>query len=260
MQIEVGQRVKANDLVVRLANDALLDRLVTLEEKALTLQKAEDRMTLLSMKIDMHRRGIQRLERQIKQERQIGQEMPYYLIEGKLKDWLVLVEQKSDELAVLEAEARLLQARQPDRNRILAHLSDRTATLTEAVEALDIRAPFNGVVTQAAAGDQRAKAPDQVLEICNEDSLVVEASAWQHQIAYIRPGVAVQVFPNLFEAGAPLSGTVRSIGAAKVGSGNDRFPVFPVLIDLDQAPTDLLAGMSVSVVILLQEASRGDLP
>jgi len=256
IMVRKGIQVERDALLVRLASDALLSKLAAIKEKELDLQQSANRMEVLKLKIQLVQTRIQKLDGLIKKERAINQRIPEYLVAGKLRDWAEVRQQKTDELTVLRKELSHYHSRNEARTQILSLIQKQIIRVKNEIKQLTIKAPFPGKVINVYNFERRMVPQDQVVEICDERSLVVVARAWQHQILHIKPGARAKIFLDFFDSDA-LMGTVRSIGRAASNGKGDRFSLFPVVIDLDQVSPDLLAGMSVAVEILLPGHPEG---
>lgn len=120
----------------------------------------------------------------------------------------------------------------------------------EAVENLELRAPFDGVVCNLKARQGEWFSPGMpVLQLGNLDSLRVETTDLNEiDAARLQPGYAVIV---TFDAlpGVSVSGTVQSVAQKSAeGSGLN----YTVVIQLNEIPAGLRWGMTAFVDIEVQ--------
>lgn len=133
----------------------------------------------------------------------------------------------------------------------LDHANAQLLAAQEAVENLELRAPFDGVVCNLKARPGEWFSPGMpVLQVGNLDSLRVETTDLNEiDAARLQPGYAVIV---TFDAlpGVSVSGAVQSVAQKSAeGSGLN----YTVVIQLDEIPAGLRWGMTAFVDIEVQE-------
>ena len=133
------------------------------------------------------------------------------------------------------------------------------APATAASLPVQVRAPISGIVVARHANPGETVAAGRPIVTLVDDSVLwVEARIEESQIARLHPGQLVELTADA--VGQPITGHVRTVGAATVSSSAAATPttssgpfvkvtqLVPVRIDLDQNP-ELVVGGSVYVKI-----------
>jgi len=150
-----------------------------------------------------------------------------------------------DRLALLKAQLAL-HKQHPITAEQIEMLDAQADAAEKLVRELLVRAPFDGRVAFIAREPSRLGPGALVCEVWDTSALLVRGQVLQHQVKYVEPGRKAQVALDFAEE-TPITGTVRAAESTRVPSDNERYPVFPVLIELDQSPRWLRPGMTVSV-------------
>jgi multidrug efflux pump subunit AcrA (membrane-fusion protein) len=246
--VQKGNKVKKGAPLVKLANDNLLGERELLLTKEGEIEEYKDQIGLLKLKIELANKSIESLKRQITEESKIKSEIPEYLIEGKLREWIDEVKRKEDSLEIMQRELSIYEKRIDILLPLAKARSDRLADINAQLENLLIRAPFAGQVQQINPYFQNLGPGELILEVWDNHSLQVEATVWQHQLPHVAPGNRVKIFPDFFR-NSFFWGKVRSVGSSGLPAKEDGFTVFPVIVDIDQSSVGLVPGMAVTVRI-----------
>ncbi len=254
--VQEGALVVAGAPLVQLANETLMGQLAVLREKKQAVDQDADRHEILKVRVAVAQQAVQRQDAQIAKEHQIREKVPDYQVEAKVQTWTEAKLNKQGELDVLLKELSLFDARAEDSARYRAFIEERLAAAQQDIDRLLVKAPFGGHVVKMRPYPERLGPGELVIEVWDDSVLQVEASVAQHQLKHVQPGSKVQVFPNFDEAYF-VSGTVRSINVASETMQEDRFPQFPMIVDLDEAIAGGRAGTAVAVRIVGPEAAAG---
>lgn len=126
-------------------------------------------------------------------------------------------------------------------------VSDAQKSVEEAQEALanfSATAPISGTVTSCTLVEgQEVKSGDTVITIANNTTMVVTIDVDDRNIAYVKPGMTVDLQGNWGDGGT-YTGTVTkidmSLSGDAMGSGMTNYPV---TLEVDNADGSLLEGM-----------------
>ena len=154
--------------------------------------------------------------------------------------------------AARAAWQRLSNGPDPDNLRVdqatLMNAQDALAAAEANLSALDVRAPFDGIVLALSASPgQSVAAGAPLLTITRPGALEVQATVVEQDYPLVTPGQSVQVFFDAL-AGVSVSGRVARVIPQRSSTTQ---VLFPIAIQLDSLPDHLAAGMTAdgSVVI-----------
>ena len=246
-----GQRVEAETPLAELLSLEMVQRSANLKEAELAAAHAEAEDELRRLQIEQKRRYVTRLAERIAAERTVREEIPDYLVEGKLRDWLDEKRRTEEEIAVLELQVTGHAAKEPTRRRLAELRRQQSAAVEEALAADRITAPFAGRVARVSEAGVRAAPGATVVELWDDEVLRVEAELWQHQVALISEGRNAHISLNLF-GDRWLPATVLELIPARLDRTGDDYPMFQVVVGLDDQLQDLVVGMKVSVRIEIE--------
>lgn len=127
----------------------------------------------------------------------------------------------------------------------LESIQMQAAGARERLNSLDVKAPFDGVVSQVNVQFGDMVNPGQVMFIVTDSSLlrVETTDLSERDIPQVKVGMTVSV--RIKPLGISVPGTVKAISARADTIGGD--VVYTVVIDLEEVPADARAGMSVEV-------------
>ena len=249
VMVKEGSVIKEGASMIQLTNDALLSQIAMFKEKELAIEKEQNRGEVIKTKIIITNDIIRRLEKQIKEERQISAEIPGYMIESKER---ALIQEKingENDIKLLRKELLLLNEGRQNRDDFYDFLARKIKDVQGQIDDLLIKAPFNGRVIRISQALNRVKLGDLILEFWDDENLKVTALAYQNQLQHIRPGYKAKIF-STFNEDSFIWGTVVSIGSPAESDEKDQFPTFPVVINIDNKNTELIVGMSLTVGIM----------
>lgn len=137
----------------------------------------------------------------------------------------------------------LAQAKIADKQMQVAQAQDSLAHLT-------LKAPFDGVITEVKikAGDQVTSVA-AVMTLSNTSALEAQVTVVEEDYALIQPGQTVQLYFDA-QPDAQVTGRVSRIVPSRTSAAQ---PQYPVVIEIDQLPERLAAGMSVDASIVIAE-------
>jgi HlyD family secretion protein len=267
--VAVNDRVKAGDLLVKIADDEFAARVHAARAEAAARKRDRDNETVA--KGAQERRtaedNLAKAERALTQAREDLDGAQKYQRGGsgtatdvdKARDG---VKQAVDRLEQMQAALRKASASDtPAQTRLEAGLATARAELLLAEAALErtrIRAPSDGSVLQlnARVGETAVPSPESPLLVIGDvTSLRVRAEFEERDVGKLRVGQAAVIRSDAF-AGQDFEGAVstlaQALGPSKLGQRGPRRPtdvdVLEVIIDLVGRPP-LLPGMRVDVFL-----------
>jgi HlyD family secretion protein len=266
--VAVNDRVKAGDLLVKLADDEFAARVHAARAEAAARKRDRDNETVA--KGAQERRtaedNLAKAERALTQAREDLDGAQKSKRGGgttadvdKARDG---VKQAVDRLEQMRDALRKASASEtPAQTRLEAGLATARAELLLAEAALErtrIRAPSNGSVLQlnARVGETAVPSPESPLLVIGDvTSLRVRAEFEERDVGKLRVGQAAIIRSDAF-AGRDFEGAVsmlaQALGPSKLGQRGPRRPtdvdVLEVIIDLVGQPP-LLPGMRVDVFL-----------
>ncbi len=143
-----------------------------------------------------------------------------------------------DSMALELAEAKLA-----DKERQYAEAQDDLANLT-------LKAPFDGIIidVKASVGDEITPSTN-VMTLSDPKALEARVTVVEEDYALIRPGLPVQLYFDA-QPGAEVTGRVARVVPNRT---SDSQALYPVYIEIEQAPEGLAAGMTVDAAIIVAE-------
>jgi HlyD family secretion protein len=268
--VAVNDRVKAGDLLVKLADDEFAARVHAARAEVAARKRdrdnenvakgaAQDRRTAEDNLANAERALVQARE---DLDRALRLQRGGAAAAGELDKARDGVKQAGDRLEQMRAALRkALAVDAPAQTRLEAALAAARAELQLAEATLErtrIRAPSEGNVLQlnARAGETAAPSPESPLLVIGDvTSLRVRAEFEERDVGKLRVGQAAIIRSDAF-AGQDFEGTVslltQALGPSKLGQRGPRRPtdvdVLEVIIDLVGQPP-LLPGMRVDVFL-----------
>jgi multidrug efflux pump subunit AcrA (membrane-fusion protein) len=242
--VSLGDDVKTGQPLLRLVHDSLAAGLGGLIDQRIKAIEHRRQTLLLEEQLRQTRAALERAEALISSQSQKPAELPEYLRVPSER----AVEKRHelrDQLALLEAQLAL-DREHPVTPEQIALLDAQAEAAEQLVRQLLVRAPFDGRVAFIARNPTRLAPGSLVCEVWDASALLVRGEVLQHQVKYVVPGRKAEVALDFAEE-TPIKGTVRAAEATRAPQEGERYPVFPVLIELDQAPRWLRPGMTVSV-------------
>lgn len=242
--VKLGDAVQKGQPLVRLVQDSLAAGLGNLVNQKIQLLAHQRQMLLLDEETRQVKAGLVRAEALVEAQRTTPPELPENLRVPSERAVEKTIELK-DRLAVLEAQ-RGLDRKHPITPELASLLETQTHAVEQLVRELLVRAPFSGRIAFVTPSPTRLAPGALACEVWDDTALLVRGEVLQHQVKYLIPGAKAEVALDFAEQ-TPLSGTVRAAESTRVPKEGGAYPVFPVLIELDQAPKWLRPGMTVSV-------------
>ena len=224
--VEVGDRIEANDVLVRLDDDILA---ATYDLSVADIQATEARLQASEATLQLYQQDLDRL---------VGLRGSAAFSQARFDDASREVDRALGQRA--EAAAALARARV---DLELAELNLSYAT---------IRAPFPGVVVerQVDVGEYVSNG-DPVITIVNDQELEVEAAVPSDRIAAVRPGVEVTF---AFELGGRYDAVVRAIVPTEDSLTRTRTVRFTPTF----GPTDRAMAANQSVIVFIPVGQARD--
>lgn len=131
------------------------------------------------------------------------------------------------------------------RKAFLESMQKQVSGMKEQLAALDVKAPFDGVVSKVNIHVGDMVNPGQVLFIVTDDTtLQVETTDLsERDTPQVKTGMRVSV--RIKPLGVSVAGTVKAISAKAETIGGD--VVYTAVIELEEIPENVRAGMTVEV-------------
>ncbi|KZR78366.1 HlyD family secretion protein [Prochlorococcus marinus] len=278
MLVKDGERVRKDQILLRLDNEATLERAkstseeIRAKEAQLKLKQIElerylslndARMRVLKRKLDLHKTILARLERLSKlgasPELQYLQQVNEVAeVEGELETTVIVRERQ---LAILNQSLEKLKGE-------LADLKGKLTEITVNIRYKDIRSPVDGVVfdLKPTGLGYVAQSSEPVMKIVPYDALLAKINIDSADIGFVRAGKQVDISIDSFPANdfGVIEGTIDRIGSdALPPNQRENFYRYPAMIKLNtqqlklrsgkQLP--LQAGMSLTANIKLRKVT-----
>ena len=278
MLVRDGERVRKDQTLLRLDNEATLERAkstseeIRAKEAQLKLKQIElerylslndARMRVLKRKLDLHKTILARLERLSKlgasPELQYLQQVNEVAeVEGELETTVIVRERQ---LAILNQSVEKLKGE-------LADLKGKLTEITVNIRYKDIRSPVDGVVfdLKPTGLGYVAQSSEPVMKIVPYDALLAKINIDSADIGFVRAGKQVDISIDSFPANdfGVIEGTIDRIGSdALPPNQRENFYRYPAMIKLNtqqlklrsgkQLP--LQAGMSLTANIKLRKVT-----
>lgn len=252
MAVKVGDEVKKGDLLVQLANDALLEKRSSLQEKRFAMMQTGDEIRLLDKRIKAMMNSIDQLEEKIAEERSLFAELNEYTAEKNLIQWSEDLQAEKDALSILKTERTIAVEQLAQQAEIETTYAELSEQLDRKQNALTVQAPFAGRITFIGHNYGRAMPGEQIFELIDDRKLIVNAAIRQHQLPFVHIGSRAKVFPIFFQDKF-VWGEITAIGPSDTLQADDEFQTFPLTIELDHNSNELISGMGVSVKIIVDD-------
>ena len=278
MLVKDGERVLKDQILLRLDNEATLERAkstseeIRAKEAQLKLKQIElerylslndARMRVLKRKLNLHKIILARLERLSKlgasPELQYLQQVNEVAeVEGELETTVIVRERQ---LAILNQSVEKLKGE-------LADLKGKLTEITVNIRYKDIRSPVDGVVfdLKPTGLGYVAQSSEPVMKIVPYDALLAKINIDSADIGFVRAGKQVDISIDSFPANdfGVIEGTIERIGSdALPPNQRENFYRYPAMIKLNtqqlklrsgkQLP--LQAGMSLTANIKLRKVT-----
>ena len=278
MLVRDGERVRKDQTLLRLDNEATLERAkstseeIRAKEAQLKLKQIElerylslndARMRVLKRKLDLHKTILARLERLSKlgasPELQYLQQVNEVAeVEGELETTVIVRERQ---LAILNQSVEKLKGE-------LADLKGKLTEITVNIRYKDIRSPVDGVVfdLKPTGLGYVAQSSEPVMKIVPYNALLAKINIDSADIGFVRAGKQVDISIDSFPANdfGVIEGTIDRIGSdALPPNQRENFYRYPAMIKLNtqqlklrsgkQLP--LQAGMSLTANIKLRKVT-----
>ena len=278
MLVKDGERVRKDQILLRLDNEATLERAkstseeIRAKEAQLKLKQIElerylslndARMRVLKRKLDLYKTILARLERLTKlgasPELQYLQQVNEVAeVEGELETTVIVRERQ---LAILNQSVEKLKGE-------LADLKGKLTEITVNIRYKDIRSPVDGVVfdLKPTGLGYVAQSSEPVMKIVPYDALLAKINIDSADIGFVRAGKQVDISIDSFPANdfGVIEGTIDRIGSdALPPNQRENFYRYPAMIKLNtqqlklrsgkQLP--LQAGMSLTANIKLRKVT-----
>ena len=278
MLVKDGERVRKDQILLRLDNEATLERAkstseeIRAKEAQLKLKQIElerylslndARMRVLKRKLDLHKTILARLERLSKlgasPELQYLQQVNEVAeVEGELETTVIVRERQ---LAILNQSLEKLKGE-------LADLKGKLTEITVNIRYKDIRSPVDGVVfdLKPTGLGYVAQSSEPVMKIVPYDARLAKINIDSADIGFVRAGKQVDISIDSFPANdfGVIEGTIDRIGSdALPPNQRENFYRYPAMIKLNtqqlklrsgkQLP--LQAGMSLTANIKLRKVT-----
>jgi hemolysin D len=276
--VKEGQRVKKGQILMRLDNEATVDRLgsirqgISAKQEQLQLKQLE-----LTRYLSLNDTEQQVLRRNVVLERQILDRLDSLKSSGAAAELQVL--QQNNKLREVEGELEkvqvdrhrqtaILQQQIQQLNGELADLRSRLTELSVNIRYQDLRSPVDGVVfdLKPKGAGFVAQTSEPVMKIVPFSDLQAKVEIASSDIGFVRVGKPVDISIDSFPATdfGVLAGTLKSIGSdALPPDERNQVYRFPAVVGLDSQQfklkggqiLPLQVGMSLTANIKLRKVS-----
>ncbi len=239
--------------LVWIANDSLVTQIISQRERNFEIKKNIEELKIQSLEIEIFKREIDRLKKQISEERNIAKlikDYPLSIQEKKINDEIKL---KKNRLKFLLAKKHINKELIKDQEKIQRFTSSHVSDINNRLSSLIVKAPFTGRIVQLNQNPQWAAPGEVILEMWDEKQMLVKAEVWQHQLQYIKINSASSIFPDYY-TNYELKGKVIKIGNVIQTNKNGEYPRFPIEIKLEKTENKKIrVGMIVLVKIKINK-------
>jgi len=237
-----GSRVKKGDRLLRLANVELVSKVVGLRQSKIWYLREMENLAALDQELEAEQLNMSRIQEQLNKPELADEAMAQRLKEEERK--------VARRLRTLKARKENSGAEKGALQEAMGLIDESLDLLNKQLQALDVVAPFEGVVRSVAEDPQSLASPMTALEVRDESALAVRVDLWQHQALYVKVGQKAWIFPD-FYGERKLEGVVARIEPPMASPGLQDFPKFPVTARITEPDSGLLVGMVVSVKLLV---------
>ena len=235
-----GVAVTRGTLLARIANIDLINRIVNFRQSKLWYVQKSEELKALDAELSRKRKGIEKINAQIDLLKENERGVMIRLLEKRQKateqvDRLLIRKEGSGaEIKTIEDSLLLIEK--------------TLALLEEERKSLVVIAPFDGIVRRVVE-DPKHLLPGMIgFELHDESALSVRVDLWQHQIASVRIGSSATIYPD-YQENRRATGVVTRIEPPIAQTRKNDFPLFPVVVRLNEKSEGLMVGMIVSVTI-----------
>jgi len=252
--VQEGEMVEKGDLLVQLGNRGLVLSIMEIRQSLLSIETREGQVALLALQAEQEESNVSDWDRRIEEEKALGVRVPDYPTAAIVED--MNRERKKAESAVklLRRRAEVLLAEAKRDRRLVPEWEKCIRLMIEAQAALTVTCPVRARVTSVHRMPDRATAGERIMELQEKLDVTVVAEVPQQKILRVRPGQAVRIIPDFYEA-EPLVGEVEQL-LMKKDDSTERYPLFPVRIRILTGDHRLVPGMRVSVQIELPPTEK----
>ena len=254
-KVSEGDRVNEGDLLAEVSNYTALKEFADLSYRKLQFAEKQNSIKILELEIAKTKRAITDLEKELQTEKEMGGKVEGYPLEIQSRRMKKDMERLKEELNIMQTKKDFLQAGVTEEAKIISFLDSQLSQVNRRMQAMEVRAPFAGVVVYIPFAIESLRPGDLVVEILDKRKMFVMAYVWQHQLQYIKPGDPVKIYPDFFGEYF-FNGHVERIRPSPVKSAMDEYPKFPVYIAIEQGTEskeegikELKVGMSVTIKI-----------
>jgi multidrug efflux pump subunit AcrA (membrane-fusion protein) len=249
LKVTEGKQVKKGDLLAEVSNYAALKEYADLSYRKLQFADKQNSIKILELEIAKTTGAVSDLEKELKTEKEMGKKVAEYPLEIQSRRMKKELERLKEELNIMTKKRDFLQTSVKEEGKIISFLDSQLSQVNRRMQAMEIRAPFAGVVVYVPFSIESLRPGDLVVEILDDRKMFVSAYVWQHQLQYIKPGAPVKIYPDFFGESF-FKGHVERIRPSPVKSARDEYPKFPVYIAVDQGIKEFKVGMSVTIRIM----------
>ncbi|MBM5820110.1 MAG: HlyD family efflux transporter periplasmic adaptor subunit [Cyanobacteria bacterium K_DeepCast_150m_m2_101] len=276
--VKEGERVKKDQILMRLDNEATVDRQTSIRQGIAAKQEQLQLKQLeLRRYLDLNDTEQQVLRRNLVLERQILSSLDSLRSSGAAAELQVLqqnnkVREVEGQLQKVEVDrlrqVAILQQQIQQLNGELADLRSRLTELSVNIRYQDLRSPVDGLVfdLKPKGAGFVAQTSEPVMKIVPFSDLQAKVEIASSDIGFVRVGKPVDISIDSFPAAdfGVLAGTLKSIGSdALPPDERNQVYRFPAVVNLDSQQFKLKSGqilplqvgMSLTANIKLRKVS-----
>jgi multidrug efflux pump subunit AcrA (membrane-fusion protein) len=244
--VSEGQGVKKGEPLFSLTNEQLIGQLVDIRDQIMAVHEAQNDVQRLNIRIDQQQNRLKHLKRRLNNEKKVAEVVTGLTNTSNLDLLQDQIIEAQDELALLGIQYEFVSRQDNDPTFLLPDLKKNQENLQRLYAQLSPDAPFDGVVRRVVDTSKPAFAGDTILELWNENGYRIEGVLTQNQLPYVKPGAKAEVFIDYF-SDENLTGEVIEVKPVAITGGKNEFPLFPVIVELDQTKDTIFPGMKVSL-------------
>jgi multidrug resistance efflux pump len=246
IQVSEGQSVKTGDQLFSLTNEQLIGQLLDIRDRIKAVHEAQNDIQRLKIRFDQEQNRLKHLKRRLQNEKKVAEVATGLTNTSNLDLLQDQIVEAQNELALLENQYEFASRQSNDPAVLLPDLQKNQENLQRQYALLSPDAPFDGVVRRVVEAAKPALAGDTILELWSENGYRIEGVLTQNQLPYVKPGAKAEIFVDYFSQNN-LTGKVIEVKPVAMAGDKNEFPLFPVIVELDQTNDAIFPGMKVSL-------------
>ncbi len=247
--VSEGQTVKKGENLFSLTNEQLIGRLVDIRDRINAVNTAQNEILRLKIRLEQKRSRLKHLKYRLKNEKKVAEVVSGLTSTSNLDLLQEQIIEAEDELTLLENQYDFASDKANDPAILLPDLNKNLENLQRQYARLSPTAPFDGVVHRVIENSDPSLPGNIVMELWDASGYRIEGLLTQNQLPYVKPGAKAEIFTDYYSE-QKLAGKVIKVMPVASTTGKNDFPVFPVVVELNELSDTIFPGMKVSLKII----------